>query len=113
TRTESQLILAVDDDAVSLGKPGCDDRLVGGGGSDRDRARVDDTIGLDDPCEDPLRPALNGRRRNDQDVAAYVEEDARVDEVSRPKLLVLVGKHRLETNRGAGLINDIVDQQQG
>jgi hypothetical protein len=59
-----------------------------------------------------VKTALNSRRRNGQDVAARVDEDARVDEVSRPQFIVLVGKHRLETNRGTGLINDIVDQQQ-
>ena len=46
-----------------------------------------------------------------KNVAAGFQQQASIDGLARPKLLFVIGKHCLEANGPAGLIDRIVDEQ--
>ena len=46
---------------------------------------------VDDPGENAVGPALDCGRRNREDVAAHLEREPRIDEVTRPQLSSSLG----------------------
>jgi hypothetical protein len=107
-----ELVLTVRNDAFTAAEAGSDDRQLVVRRPDFDRARLRQPVGVDDPHEETFRPALDGRRGDHNGVAARFEQHPRIDELTRPQLVVFIGKHRLQPDRGGGLVNDVVDQQQ-
>ena len=64
------------------------------------------------PGEFTVGPGLDGSRRNRESATEHFQRHPRIDEISRPKLLVFVGEHRFHAHRRAGLIDHVVDEEQ-
>jgi hypothetical protein len=55
---------------------------------------------------------LDRGTRNDEGVAAGLDEKVGIDEIARPQRLILVAKERLQADGGGGLVDHVVDQQE-
>ena len=68
------------------------------------------SVGIDHIGIGSLRALLHDRCGNGQAVMPCLEEQPRVDEFARPKLVRLVGKVGLELDRAGGLQDLVVDE---
>src|SRR5947208_15738216 len=99
--------MSVGHDAVAFGDPGRDNRYVSGGGTDGDQACDRRVVGGHYPGEQALWSALDGGRGYSKNIPAGLHLYARIDELSRPQPLVVVGEHRLEPDCGCRLVDHV------
>ena len=63
--------------------------------ADADRLHCDVRVRLDDVDIHAVRPALDGGRRDGDDLRQRAQQQANIDELAGPQRVVLVGKRRL------------------
>ena len=105
-----QLVLSVDDDLLVGLEAGVDERLALADLRDLDRADRYGAVRIDHIGVGSLRALLHDRCGNGQAVMPRVEEQPRVDELTRPQQMLLVGKLGSQPDRTGGLDDLVIDE---
>ena len=90
-----QLVLSIDDHLLVGLEAGVDECLAFADLRNFDRADRYGAVGIDHIGVGPLRALLHDRCGNGQAVMPRIEDQPRVDELTRPQQMLLVGKLRL------------------
>src|SRR5262249_62033740 len=91
-------------------QPGIDQRLAVADLADSDRARLNRSVGSDNPDVGAFRPLLYRGRGDGQAIVARVELEPRIDQFARPQHPLGIGKARAQPDRAGGLDDLIVDE---
>src|ERR1035438_9640596 len=93
-RAGLQPVLAVDDNALVLGKPFSDHRSIRLGLGHDDIAHFDSHVGLYDEQVAAFRPALRGAHRHGHRILPYTDDNPQIDEFARPQRRLLIRENR-------------------
>jgi len=105
-----QLVLAVHDHLLARREAGIDERPPTAHLGDFDRPHGDRVVRVDHVDVRPLRPLLHRRRGHCQAVMARVEQEPRIDEFSRPQVMLFVGEVGSKPHTAGGLHDFVVDE---
>src|SRR5271166_5509939 len=111
-RAALELVLSAGNHALAVTEPRRDHGEVLRARADLDGTRLGRVVLGNDPSEQALRSALDGSGRDDEGIAAGVDQYPCIDEIPGPKPFILVREHRLEPDGRGRLIDDVVDKQE-